>query len=278
MDYYGPLPTSSGGGGKYVLVIVDNFTKYVELYALRRATTNVSLKREQQYITTHGKPNSVLTDNGTQFTSHKWTQGLKDLNIKPKYTAIRNPCTNIAERWNRQLGNLQLIPNLRTRKAHKMGYVYKNNKGMSNETYQDTIKVTPYEAQFGTKPGRHWEKYLDPIVINNESVDIEKLQLRIKERGERQAARINKLSKITAFEVGDQVLIRTHKLSDATQNIIGKFCALYEGPYTITRKVGSDTYQIQDDVNSSSIRGIFNTRQKKQRNYDTCLLYTSRCV
>lgn len=247
---------------KYLLVIVDNFTKYVELYALRRATTNVSLKRLQQYITTHGKPNSVLTDNGTQFTSHKWTQGLKDLNIKPKYTAIRNPCTNIAERWNRQLGNLFRIF---VRERHTKWATYiKTIKACLNETYQDTIKVTPYEAQFGTKPGRHWEKYLDPIVINNESVDIEKLQLRIKERGERQAARINKLSKITAFEVGDQVLIRTHKLSDATQNIIGKFCALYEGPYTITRKVGSATYQIQDDVNSSSIRGIFNTRQLKK--------------
>ena len=49
MDYYGPLPMSSGGV-KYLLVIVDNFTKYVELYALRRATTNITLKRLQQYI------------------------------------------------------------------------------------------------------------------------------------------------------------------------------------------------------------------------------------
>ena len=100
-DYYGPLLVSSGGV-KYLLVVVNNFTKYVELYTLRRATTNVTLKRLQQYITTHGKQDSILTDNGTQFTSRKWTQGLGQLNIKPKYTAIRNPCTNIAERWNRQ--------------------------------------------------------------------------------------------------------------------------------------------------------------------------------
>ena len=101
MDYYGPLPVSSGGV-RYLLVMVDNFTKYVELYALRRATTNATLKRLQQYITSHGKPHSILTDNGTQFTSRKWTQGLEQLSIKPKYTAIRNPCTNIAERWNRE--------------------------------------------------------------------------------------------------------------------------------------------------------------------------------
>ena len=96
----------SSGGVKYLLVIVDNFTKFVELYALRRATTNVTLKRIQQYIKDHGKPNNILTDNGTQFTSKKWTRGLEVLGIKPRFTAIRNPCANIAERWNRQLGNL----------------------------------------------------------------------------------------------------------------------------------------------------------------------------
>ena len=62
-------------------MIVDNFTKYVELYALRRANTNATLKQLQQYITNHGKPESILTNNGTQFTSRKWTQGLEQLNI-----------------------------------------------------------------------------------------------------------------------------------------------------------------------------------------------------
>ena len=195
----------SSGGVKYLLVVVDNFTKYVEFTTLRRATTNVTLKRLQQYITTHGKPDSILTDNGTQFTSRKWTQGLGQLNIKHKYTAIRNPCTNIAERWNRQLGNLFRIF---VRERHTKWATYiKIIKACLNETYQDTIKITPHEAQFSTKPTRDWERYIDPIVINTDRVDLSKLQLRIKEKGEREAARINKLNKITTFEVGDQVLI-----------------------------------------------------------------------
>ena len=37
-DYYGPLPVSTGGV-KYIFVMVDNFTKFVKLYTLRRATT-----------------------------------------------------------------------------------------------------------------------------------------------------------------------------------------------------------------------------------------------
>ena len=105
MDYYGPLITSTGGV-KYILVIIDNFTKYVKLYALKRATTRATINRLKQYIASWRKPLSIVTDNGTQFTTNIWTRSLRELGIKPKFTAIRNLCTNIAERTNRQLGNL----------------------------------------------------------------------------------------------------------------------------------------------------------------------------
>lgn len=42
MDYYGPLVTSTGGV-KYILVVIDNFTKYVKLYAMKNATTRATL-------------------------------------------------------------------------------------------------------------------------------------------------------------------------------------------------------------------------------------------
>lgn len=34
-DFYGPLPTSTSGV-RYILVFVDNFTKYVKLYMIKR--------------------------------------------------------------------------------------------------------------------------------------------------------------------------------------------------------------------------------------------------
>ena len=105
MDFYGPLLTSTSGV-KYILVIVDNFTKYVKLYPMKRATTVITLNKLKSYIQEVGKPKAILTDNGTQFTSKSWVKQLKALEIKPKYTAIRNPCTNLAERINRQLGNI----------------------------------------------------------------------------------------------------------------------------------------------------------------------------
>jgi hypothetical protein len=67
-DYFGPLVTASGGV-RYILVIVDNFTKFVKLYALRRATTRATLNRLAQYCQEFGTPRAILTDNGTQFTA-----------------------------------------------------------------------------------------------------------------------------------------------------------------------------------------------------------------
>ena len=86
-DFYGPLPTAAAGV-KYILVIVDNFTKYVKLYTLRRATTVATLRRLRQYVNEFGKPKAILTDNGTQFTSKQWIKGLDELGIIPKYLSL----------------------------------------------------------------------------------------------------------------------------------------------------------------------------------------------
>ena len=71
IDYYGPLPTSTSGV-KYILIMVDNFTKFVKLYKLKKATTTVTINKIKLYCEEIGKPVAILTDNGTQFTSQRW--------------------------------------------------------------------------------------------------------------------------------------------------------------------------------------------------------------
>ena len=139
-DYFGPLPTSTAGV-KYLFVVIDNFTKYVRLFTLRRATTTTTLRRMKQYCEEFGSPKAILTDNGTQFTSKKWVNGLKELNIQPKYTAIRNPCANLAERINRQLGNLFriFVHDQHTKWSRYVNII----ESCINEVYHETIEVTP---------------------------------------------------------------------------------------------------------------------------------------
>lgn len=59
-------------GVQYILIFVENFTKYVKLYKLERATTKVAINKVIEYVGDKGKPNYIPTDNGTQFTARMW--------------------------------------------------------------------------------------------------------------------------------------------------------------------------------------------------------------
>lgn len=262
MDYYGPLVTSTSGV-KYILVIVDNFTKFVKLFALKRATTCVTLTRVQQYSEEHGVPRAILTDNGTQFTTKKWKQGLQKLNIKPKLTAIRNPCTNLAERINRQLGNLF---RLYVRGAHT-GWArhLKLIETCINESFHETIRMTPHQAHYGRPPARSWIKHLDSdVMVDGEEVDTSNIYLRIKEKRQREADKMNEKTKITTFDIGDKVLLRTNPISDALNKVVSKFCDLYSGPFCIKERVGNATYVLSPCEDPEQIRGTFNIRQLRK--------------
>lgn len=82
MRFYGLL-TKYVSGVQYIFLIIDNFTKYVKLYKLKKATTNAALKKITEYINTFGKPKYFYIDNGLQFTAKKWQSELAKLGVKP---------------------------------------------------------------------------------------------------------------------------------------------------------------------------------------------------
>ena len=69
IDFYGPLPASKGVF-KYILSMIDAFSKYVVLYPLRRANTKAVINKfKKDHFPKYGKPSKIVTDHGTQFTS-----------------------------------------------------------------------------------------------------------------------------------------------------------------------------------------------------------------
>lgn len=106
VDLMGPLPTGRGGT-HYILAILDTFSKFIKLYALKRATTRAIIERiTKDYIPNVGRPETILTDNGTQFRAKNWMTTLMDLNITAAYTARYHPQANPVERYNREIGRL----------------------------------------------------------------------------------------------------------------------------------------------------------------------------
>jgi hypothetical protein len=103
VDIYGPLPKGRGGV-KYILVLLDVFSKYIKLYALKSATTKACLNRiTGDYITNVIHPKRIHSDNATNFASPLWKPKLNELRIEVTYSPIR-PQSNTVERYMSELG------------------------------------------------------------------------------------------------------------------------------------------------------------------------------
>lgn len=75
IDHYGPLETCRNKD-RYILVIVDGFTKFVKLYACRSTNTKEVAKHLRSYFLTYSKPNRIVSDRGSAFTSNAFNDFL----------------------------------------------------------------------------------------------------------------------------------------------------------------------------------------------------------
>lgn len=81
LNLMGPRPTARGGT-HFILAVVDTFSKYIKLYALKKPTIKAIIRRlEMDNIPEIGKPDEILNDNGTQFMAKLWKDKMEDLRI-----------------------------------------------------------------------------------------------------------------------------------------------------------------------------------------------------
>jgi len=106
VDFYGPLPVGMFQFA-YIFVIVDNFSRFIKLYPLRRANAKICVKKlTTDYFPKFGVPQNIVSDHGRQFISKYWQTSLKKLNIQVFHTSIYHPQSNPAERVMRKLGRM----------------------------------------------------------------------------------------------------------------------------------------------------------------------------
>jgi hypothetical protein len=67
-DMMGPLKKTAKGFA-YIMVVCDHYTKWVEAYPMRSLTANEAAQRLAQFIFRYGIPETILSDQGTNFQS-----------------------------------------------------------------------------------------------------------------------------------------------------------------------------------------------------------------
>jgi hypothetical protein len=66
MDILGPLPATKNGA-KYLFVMIDHFSKWIEAFPLIDTTAKDVAKCVAIFVCRHGVPDSILSDLGTNF-------------------------------------------------------------------------------------------------------------------------------------------------------------------------------------------------------------------
>ena len=56
------------------LVLVDSYSKWLEVVTMKSITSSDTIEKLQSIFATHGLPRTIVTDNGSSFTSNqfKW--------------------------------------------------------------------------------------------------------------------------------------------------------------------------------------------------------------
>lgn len=258
IDFIGPFPTGIRGM-KYILVCIDNFSKYVKLYPTQSPSTRQAVRALERYYCDVGQPEAVLTDNGTAFTAAQWKTFLNSKGSRHILTAIRHPQGNLSERTNRDVTTYLRIL-VGDKQSGWVKHVPDIEKTL-NETYHSAIEMTPYEAQFNSVPERIWNQFIDQNVNKGKGMSEEQLRIlineRLKEKGRKRVDIANKdCKKFYEFKPGDLVLIKSLNLSDKSQGKAAKLMPVYEGPYPIVKKIHKTTY-IVGRKNINKIRGMF---------------------
>ncbi|KAG5883309.1 hypothetical protein JTB14_008596 [Gonioctena quinquepunctata] len=216
LDMIGPLPQGRGGVTQ-ILVIVDAFSKFVKLYALQRATSKAILNKiVKDYIPNVQKPECILNDNATQFTRIR--------------RLLRSYCNEKHTKWPTMLEFVE---------------------GCLNNIINLTTGFTPSYVQTGVVQPNPIDKYVKYPEVIERNLPLESVWelacTNLKSKAKLRADKANKKIKPVEFEIGTQVLVRTHYQSSAEERTIKKFFLLYKGPFYILRRAGPNSYVVGDE-------------------------------
>lgn len=251
-DHLGPFVRSKRGNC-YLLVIVDGFTKYVNITPVRNTQTSATIRVIRDHMSYFGTPSRLITDRGSCFTSRAFNEFIKSTGIKHILNAVATPRANgQVERFNRTI-----LDALST-KTHGQDdrtwdeQVPEIQIGL-NTTIHKTTGKSPSELLFGFRITNSSESIMNDVINDTLNVTpaeniIETRQATgelIKTRQEKERIRFNKKRR-TPHVYNDGDLVRVERQINSNDGKSKKLLPRYQGPYRIVKSLSKDRFVIED--------------------------------
>uniref|UniRef100_A0A8C4RS94 Integrase catalytic domain-containing protein n=1 Tax=Erpetoichthys calabaricus TaxID=27687 RepID=A0A8C4RS94_ERPCA len=269
IDIMGPLPPSKNKR-TVLVVVVDYYSKWVELFPLPNSTTErlCSILRNEMF-TRWGVPKVIVSDRGPQFTSSEMESFMKEWGVTHKKTTAYHPQSNLTERVNRTLKTMiasyvgtrhqdwdQRLPELRM----ALNSAWHESTGESPACLALGRQILGPLEQLVTPPTPDSFQYCKVLQLEN-------LKDMVKERlvhsKAKQARFYNKRRKKVTYSEGDRVWLRTHYISKASSRFTSKLAPKWFGPATILKQLGPVNYQVQWQTDSNMKTDTFHVTNMK---------------
>lgn len=253
MDIVGPL-VKSARGHEYILVLCDYATRYPEAFPLRTITAPAVLRSLVQFFSRVGIPDEILTDQGTNFTSRLLQLFHKQLGITALRTTPYHPQTDgLVERFNQTLKRMlqKFVSDTGKDWDQWLPFVLFAYR----EVPQSSTGFSPFELLYGWdvqgpldllnktwtatehKPGEQGIVQFVLQMRDRLSSYREEAEENLREAQRKQKTWYDQQARQRDFEPGQKVLLL---LPSSNSKLLAK----WQGPYTITRRMGPVTYEI----------------------------------
>ncbi len=276
LDMVGKLHKASPGGYEYLLVAVDKFTKWIEAKPINSPDAASAIKFVKDIVFRFGVPHSIVTDNGSNFTSKEFKAYCAEVGIKLHFASVAHPqtngqvekangiiCNGIKKRllgplekarhtWPEELPSvlwsIRTTPNTATQET-PFFLVHGAEAVLPIEIEHDSPRVTEYNEEASRKA---LEDDVDALDEARDEVlsRVTKYQQDLKNYHSRRL-------RPRSFQVGDLVLRlnqeRTEKLESP-----------WLGPYVVTEVIDGGAYRIKDKKTGVPEKNPWNVAQLRR--------------
>lgn len=251
LDIVGPLPLTINGN-KFILTIQDDLTKFSYAYAIFNHEAETVANKICSFIFLFGIPQSIVTDNGTDFTSNLIKEINKIFKIKHVTTSPYHPQSNGAlERSHSTLKDY--LKHFINKDQNNWDDFIETAMFAYNTQIHSTTQFSPYELLFGRKPSLPHKITQTPEFHYSYDDYHRNLQLRLNksfetarnhiiQSKEKSKVYYDNKTKPHNFKIDDMVYI----LDKSTQKGVNKkLSPNYKGPYKIIQIHDNDTITVE---------------------------------
>lgn len=261
MDLFGPLPEGDKGE-KWILLVEDTASRWVELFALNDATAETCAKALiEEVFMRYGLPRRVISDNGSQFVSAVMQKAMFVLGVQQSLIPVYHPEANPAERKNRELKQLLAIlvgPEHRrwptvlptVRFALNSAYNQGTGKSAAYLTFARELRspMSVHTDFRGIVEQQNFVPQITPYLQEFARV-LQDVKHRVEEQQDvRKSTGDQHRRDVPPYKEGDLVLVETHLASNATKGFTSKFAPRREGPYRVSQIVGPTSFVVVDST------------------------------